>query len=94
VKSLILEKALAINGVARAADGMLVVAVCYCVLTIAARAQQQLPEDSEDDKRLGLWLDQGLSAGLWTNKSLEVEIHERFDEVTRSGSKFQFETSG
>jgi hypothetical protein len=53
----------------------------FCVLAIAARAQtQQLPEDPEDDKQFGLWLDQGLSAGLWTNKSLEVEFHERFDE--------------
>jgi hypothetical protein len=27
-----------------------------------------------------MWLDQGVSAGLWTNKSLDVEFHERFDE--------------
>ncbi len=47
---------------------------------LAARAQQQPPEDPEDDKQLGLWLDQGLSAGLWTDKSLEVEFHERPDE--------------
>jgi hypothetical protein len=51
------------------------------VLVGAARAQQQpLPEDPEDDKRFGLWLDQGLSAALWTNKSLEFEFHQRFDE--------------
>ncbi len=50
------------------------------LLALPARAQQQLPEDPEDDKRLGLWLDQGLSAGLTADKSLEVEAHERFDE--------------
>jgi hypothetical protein len=68
-------------GQARAACRRLVLALCCCALAVAARAQQQpLPEDPEDDKRFGLWLDQGLSAGLWTNKSLEVEVHERFDE--------------
>src|SRR5215472_12598509 len=52
-----------------------------CVLPVGARAQQpQLQEDPEDDKRFGLWLDQGVSAGLWTNKSLEFEFHERFDK--------------
>ncbi len=60
---------------------MLVLAVCACVLALNARAQQpSLPEDPEDDKQLGLWLDQGLSAALWTDKSLEIEFHERFDE--------------
>jgi len=55
--------------------------VCCCVLVVPASAQQQqLPEDPEDEKRLGLWLDQGISADLSTNKSLEVEFHERFDE--------------
>ena len=65
--SVILEKAL------------LVLALCL-VLPVAIGAQQQLPEDPEDDKRFGLWLDQGVSAGLWKDKSLEVEFHERFDE--------------
>lgn len=68
-------------GGARGARRKLVPALCFCVLVVAARAQQQpLPEDPEDDKRFGLWLDQGLSAPLRTNKSLEVEFHERFDE--------------
>ena len=31
-------------------------------------------------KGIGLWLDQGISAGLSTNKSLEFEVHERFDK--------------
>jgi hypothetical protein len=60
--------------------GKLLLVLC-CALTFVASAQpQQLPEDPEDDKRFGLWLDQGFSAGLWTNKSLEVEFHQRFDE--------------
>jgi hypothetical protein len=54
--------------------------LCCCVLAVPARAQQQLPEDPEDEKQIGLWLDQGISTGLSTNKSLEIEFHERFDE--------------
>jgi hypothetical protein len=55
--------------------------LCSCVLTVPARAQQQaLPEDPEDEKQIGLWLDQGISTGLSANKSLDVEFHERFDE--------------
>jgi len=55
--------------------------MCFCVLIIPARAQQpQQPEDPEDEKQIGLWLDQGISAGLSPNQSLEVEFHERFDE--------------
>ncbi|MGA7316539.1 MAG: DUF2490 domain-containing protein [Silvibacterium sp.] len=50
-------------------------------MALPARAQQQQePEDPEDDKQIGLWLDQGISAGLSANQSLEVEFHERFDE--------------
>lgn len=60
---------------------LLTFTACSCILALTARAQQpQPPEDPEDDKRFGIWLDQGLSAGLWTDKSLEVEFHERFDE--------------
>lgn len=60
---------------------MLMITMACCILGVVARAQQlQLPEDPEDDKRLGLWLDQGVSFGFWTNKSVEVEFHERFDE--------------
>ena len=52
-----------------------------CILALPARAQQQQePEDPEDDKQIGLWLDQGISAGLSGSKSLEAEFHERFDE--------------
>jgi hypothetical protein len=53
----------------------------FCFLAVSARAQQQQkPEDPEDEKRIGLWLDQGLSTGFSSNKSLDVEFHERFDE--------------
>jgi hypothetical protein len=52
-----------------------------CIFAVPARAQQPpLPEDPEDEKQIGLWLDQGISAGLWPGKSLEVEFHERLDE--------------
>ena len=54
--------------------------LCCCALTFTARAQQQEPEDPEDEKQIGLWLDQGISAGLSPDKSLEVEFHERFDD--------------
>ena len=57
------------------------VVVCCCVVTGRAKAQQQPPEDPEDDKKLGLWLDQGISSGLTPSKSLEIEFHERYDEV-------------
>ena len=39
-------------------------ALCCCVLVGRATAQQQAPEDPEDDKKLGLWLDQGISTGF------------------------------
>jgi Protein of unknown function (DUF2490) len=58
----------------------LITALGCCLLTAVARAQQQQPEDPEDEKQIGLWLDQGVSAGLSPNKSLEVEFYERFDE--------------
>lgn len=51
-----------------------------CVLSLSAKAQQQQPEDPEDEKQVGLWLDQAISVGLSPNKSLEVEVHERSDE--------------
>jgi hypothetical protein len=64
---------------------VLPLAVFYsCVLAIPARAQQQQPEDPEDEKKIGLWLDQGISTSLSANKSLEVEFHERFDEGASS----------
>jgi hypothetical protein len=59
----------------------MVVALLSCAMAVPARAQQQQPpEDPEDEKQIGLWLDQGVSAGLSPGKSLEIEVHERFDE--------------
>jgi hypothetical protein len=55
--------------------------LCSCVLAIPVRAQQQpLPEDPEDEKQIGLWLDQGVSTAISGSKSLDVEFHERLDE--------------
>jgi hypothetical protein len=55
--------------------------LCSCLLAVSARAQQQPePEDPENEKQIGLWLDQGISTGLSANKSLDVEFHERLDE--------------
>ena len=52
-----------------------------CFVGVAARAQQQpLPEDPEDEKQFGLWLDQGISNGVSPNTSLEIEFHQRLDE--------------
>ena len=61
---------------------VLVVTVLFCNgLVVPAGAQhQQPPEDPEDEKQVGLWLDQGISADLSPDKSLEFEFHERFDE--------------
>lgn len=51
-----------------------------CLLAAHARAQQQEPEDPEDEKQFGLWLDQGISTPFSGGRSLEVEFHERLDE--------------
>lgn len=59
---------------------LLIVALCCFLLTAVAKAQQQPPEDPEDEKQIGLWLDQGVSTGLSADKSLELEFYERFDE--------------
>jgi hypothetical protein len=58
-----------------------VAVLCSWFLVVPARAQQQpAPEDPENEKQFGLWLDQGISTGLSANKSLDVEFYERFDE--------------
>jgi hypothetical protein len=55
--------------------------LCSCVLAVPSRAQQQNePEDPEDEKQIGLWLDQGVSTPLSANRSLDLEFHERLDE--------------
>jgi hypothetical protein len=57
-----------------------VAVLCGCVLALPAAAQQQKSEDPEDERQIGLWLDQGISTGLSANKSLDLEFHERFDD--------------
>jgi Protein of unknown function (DUF2490) len=55
--------------------------LCSCVLVVPAKAQQHPePDDPENEKQIGLWLDQGISTGLSETKSLEVEFYERLDE--------------
>ena len=51
--------------------------VCQCLLALPALAQ---PQDPENEKKLGLWLDETVSAGLTTNRSLEFEFHQRLDQ--------------
>lgn len=63
--------------------------LCFCLLVVPADAQQH--EDPEDDKRLGLWLDQGISAGLTPNRSLEFEVHERFDNEASNLYEYFFQ---
>ncbi|MBV8068736.1 MAG: DUF2490 domain-containing protein [Acidobacteriaceae bacterium] len=55
--------------------------LCCCLRAGPAGAQQQQePEDPEDEKQIGLWLDQPVSVGFAPDKSLEIEFHERFDD--------------
>lgn len=54
-----------------------VAGVCLCLLALPVTAQTQ---DPENEKRLGLWLDQTVSAGLATNRSMEFEFHQRLDQ--------------
>ncbi len=53
--------------------------LCGCFLAIPAQHHPE-PEDPEDDKKIGLWLDQGISTPFSGNESLDVEFHERLDE--------------
>jgi hypothetical protein len=53
--------------------------LCAFALTLPARAQEQPVEDPENEKQVGLWLDQTISVGFSSNRSLEFEIHQRFD---------------
>ena len=73
---------------------LLVILVVFCNgLAIPARAQQQQePEDPEDEKQVGLWLDQGISADLSPEKSLELEVHERLDEGASNLFEYFFQS--
>jgi hypothetical protein len=60
-----------------------IVVLCSCVLAVPARAQQQQePEDPEDEKQIGLWLDQGIPpafrrTNLWMSNSTSGSTRER-----------------
>ena len=68
-----------VSGNRRTVSVFAVAAMYCCVLVVPAGAQQQA-EDPDDEKQIGLWLDQGISADFSANRSLELEFHERFDE--------------
>jgi Protein of unknown function (DUF2490) len=72
---------------------LLVVVVLFCngLALPAGGQQQQAPEDPEDEKQVGLWLDQGISADLSAGKSLEFEFHERFDEGASNFFEYFFQ---
>jgi len=65
----------------RTALGFAVAVLFCCLLAIPAKAQPPFPQqDPENERRLGLWFDEAISAGLSPNRSLEFEFHQRFDE--------------
>lgn len=68
------------SSVNRLQNPFLIAALCFCLLTAVAKAQQQPPQDPEDEKQIGLWLDQGVSTNLSADKSVETEFYERFDK--------------
>ena len=71
---------------------VLALAVLWWSFTAQATAQQpQPPEDPEDEKQIGLWLDQGVSTGLSASKSFEFEVHERFDEGASNFFEYFFQ---
>ena len=65
----------------RAVSVFRVVVLCCLLPPIPAIAQPLQPQqDPENERRLGLWFDQAISAGLSPNRSLEFEFHQRLDE--------------
>ncbi|HEX8816042.1 MAG TPA: DUF2490 domain-containing protein [Terriglobales bacterium] len=70
---------------------VLPLALVHLALSVCAFAQQNQPEDPEDEKQFGLWLDQGISAPLSGNKSLEIEFHQRFDEGAENLFEYLFQ---
>jgi hypothetical protein len=67
--------------------------LCWAFAGQAMAQQPQPPEDPEDEKQIGLWLDQGVSTGLSPGKSLEMEVHERFDEGPQISSNIFFKAA-
>jgi hypothetical protein len=57
------------------------VVVLCCLSAIPAISQPLQPQqDPENERKLGLWIDQAISIGLAENRSLEFAFHQRFDE--------------
>ncbi|HEY6291009.1 MAG TPA: DUF2490 domain-containing protein [Terriglobia bacterium] len=52
---------------------------------------QQQPQDPEDDKGFGLWLDETVSVGLPSNSSLEFDFPQRFDEGAQNLYEYFFQ---
>jgi len=71
---------MALSGGGRKSANRFAVSVCGARIVIAQAGAQQQVEDPEEDKQIGLWLDQGISADLSADRSLELEFHERLDE--------------
>ena len=64
----------------------------YASLAVTVGAQQeQEPEDPENEKQVGLWVDQGISADFSPDKSLEFEFHQRFDEGASNFFEYFFQ---
>jgi Protein of unknown function (DUF2490) len=58
-----------------------VTALWLFLLSIPAHAQPIPPnQDPEDERKLGLWIDQALSYSLSADKSLEIGFEQRLDE--------------
>ena len=65
------------------------VLLCFGLRMIPAAAQQ--PNDPENDKKLGLWIDEPISANLAPGRSLELEFHQRFDNGFSSFYEYFFQ---
>jgi len=63
--------------------------LCFGLWALPAAAQQ--PNDPENDKKLGLWIDEPISASLSPDRSLELELHQRFDNGVSSFYEYFFQ---
>jgi Protein of unknown function (DUF2490) len=66
------------------------VAFCWSLAALPAIAQQQ-PEDPEDDRKFGIWLDETVSVGLSSNNSLEFDFPQRFDQEAHNLYEYFFQ---
>ena len=75
----------------RGALQIAVLVLCFCQVTIPATAQGQPQQDPENERKLGLWFDETISAGLAENRSLEFEFHQRLDEEASNLFEYFFQ---